>query len=373
MPVNMQDLYTKNPGTVSATGAGVGSAQASQIQTTPQAQAKGYTAKEGQVGQEQLASQRLTEITKQDSPLMQRARMEGMLTAGRRGLQNSSIAAGAAQGAMVDRAAPLATHEAATYSTQALANQEAVNRASEVSTGRETDVSVQNAAQAQESARLAAQLGTDVSKYNVGMAQERQLENVRSANRMREQTMLANADINKQYIASQFAMDSQMIQSQYAALIGANDAAARMFGSYYDSVSQMMANKDIAPDRAAAMMTASKNMLQSGLNLLDQMNQFDMSTNLPNFGTAAGPTGVTMTSTNQAPAATVQNAGIYPSQTQTVQAPSNPAVSAGYVADQPTGTIGNIYSQLGWTRYKDPATGKYYNYDASGNLTAGPY
>ena len=47
-----------------------------------------------------------------DSPLMKRAETKGKQFANQRGLLNSSMAAGAAQGAMIDRATPIAQQDA---------------------------------------------------------------------------------------------------------------------------------------------------------------------------------------------------------------------------------------------------------------------
>lgn len=54
----------------------------------------------------------LNRITSQDSDYMKQARTQGLMTANKRGLLNSSIAAGAAQGAAIERAAPLAAQNA---------------------------------------------------------------------------------------------------------------------------------------------------------------------------------------------------------------------------------------------------------------------
>lgn len=51
-------------------------------------------------------------ILAKDSPLMERARTRGFQIANSRGLLNSSIAAGAAMGEMIDRATPIAQQEA---------------------------------------------------------------------------------------------------------------------------------------------------------------------------------------------------------------------------------------------------------------------
>ncbi|TFH85275.1 DUF4214 domain-containing protein [Billgrantia azerbaijanica] len=81
-----------------------------------------------QVGENETVQGLLGRILAEDSPLMQRAANQGTQQAARRGLLNSSMAAGAAQGAMIDRALPIASQDAQTYSRQALANQDATNR-----------------------------------------------------------------------------------------------------------------------------------------------------------------------------------------------------------------------------------------------------
>jgi len=54
---------------------------------------------------------RLDQMLQSDSALMQRAQTQGLQQANRRGLLNSSMAAGAAQGAMIDRAQPFALQD----------------------------------------------------------------------------------------------------------------------------------------------------------------------------------------------------------------------------------------------------------------------
>lgn len=77
-------------------------------------EARGYTA-EGYEALQGVAkttaenvSQAITRITGQDSPIMQRAVAQATAEANRRGLLNSSMAAGAAQGAILDRAMQIA-------------------------------------------------------------------------------------------------------------------------------------------------------------------------------------------------------------------------------------------------------------------------
>ena len=121
-----------------------------------------YNAVNREVGENELASNRLNMITRQDSPLMARARAEAARVSNSRGLQNSSIAAGAAMGAMVDRATPLAQQEAQTYSNQALTNQQFENRAGEVNAATGAQFELTNT----EAANRAALLDTEVGQQN---------------------------------------------------------------------------------------------------------------------------------------------------------------------------------------------------------------
>jgi len=63
-------------------------------------------------GPSESVAENLDAILSKDSPLMQRARTTGFQVANRRGVLNSSIAAGAAMGEMIDRATPIAQQEA---------------------------------------------------------------------------------------------------------------------------------------------------------------------------------------------------------------------------------------------------------------------
>ena len=62
--------------------------------------------------QDQTVEGRLDGLLSKDSPLMQRAATQGMQFANQRGLLNSTMASGAAQGAMIDRAMPIAQQDA---------------------------------------------------------------------------------------------------------------------------------------------------------------------------------------------------------------------------------------------------------------------
>lgn len=292
MAISMQDLYTQSPGikeaqkvdapTASTAGTQTRDAVASKVET-PTAAADGSLSGTGmgQVSEERLASVQAADITGQDSPLMQRARQQGMLEAGRRGLQNTSIAVGAAQGAMADRAIPLAQQDAATFNQQAMQNQAMQQEAAMLNAQLETAVNQGNAAAANAAKQQLADLQTRASMQGAEMAQQTELSNVQAENQMRATVLQQNADLNKQFLAGTQAMDLATIQGQYNQLISTNETAARLYDSYFNSISQAMANKDIAPDRIAQYVNVQQSMLEAGLRMMDQMNALNLDTSLP--------------------------------------------------------------------------------------------
>ncbi len=70
------------------------------------------------------ASGRLNKMLGSDSPLMKRAETKGKQYANSRGLLNSSMAAGASQGAMIDAAAPIAQQDSNNLMQSALSGQQ---------------------------------------------------------------------------------------------------------------------------------------------------------------------------------------------------------------------------------------------------------
>ncbi len=95
---------------------------------------------------EQTVQGQLSNIINQDSPLMQQARTEGLQLANQRGLLNSGMAVGSAQGSLYKTAVPIATSDADVNARSAgynadeankftLTNQQAANQAAQFGAG----------------------------------------------------------------------------------------------------------------------------------------------------------------------------------------------------------------------------------------------
>jgi len=295
------------PDEVQATMAGVQDATAATAVAAP-----GATAQQAVAGQvvggptEMSAAQQMADITAQDSPLMARARQQGLQTAARRGLLGSTIAAQQAMGAMVDRAMPLAQQDAATAVRLASEAADRETAVSSLNAQLGTDVSKFNDEQLQEAAMLNAQMQTAVSQgnaqaYNAAQQQFADLQ-TRAAltnadqqfrassqyaterNNMVAQMSAQIQELNKQFLAGSQAIDLAQIQGQYQTLISKNESAARVFDSYLSGMANIMANKDISPSRVAQYVETQSAQLKGALSFIQNMDNTDLSTYVPGAG-----------------------------------------------------------------------------------------
>lgn len=319
---SLSSLYTTNPGTQDATAstaanptaAPVTNATAGTVSTGGVlSQAKDYTAAQNTVDPDQLASTQLSKITSEDSPLMEQARQSGLNTANSRGMINSSLAAGNAEAEMVKQATPIAQQNAATEANSSLANQAATNQASAQNASLDTQSSEQNASVNAQINELQAQMQTAVSQGNASAAnaiaeQLQQLQtqtdqfnaaqktsvsqsNAAATNAMTSQVLQANSDMNKQYLAGTQSMDLATIQGRYQNLIAQNAAAASLYNSYFQSISETMSNTNLDPARAAQIVAVQQQTLAAGLALMDSMNGLDATGSPTAPGGTAAPGG----------------------------------------------------------------------------------
>lgn len=249
------------------------------------------------------SASQLDAITAQNSPYIQLAEQQGLLTAASRGLENSSLAAGSAQAAATAAAAPLAQQNASEASTGQLqnsqldtqvseANAAAANAAKMQNSQLDTQASEFNSSQDTAAKELAAQLGTSVSQSNAQLAtsnnefnaqqtQAAAAANAAATNSMAAQTAALTEDMNKQDLSGTQAQKLADIQAQSNNLIATNQSASSMYSSYLSSMSSTMANQNISPQRAADTITAMQSMLQSGLSVIDQMDGMSLDLTMP--------------------------------------------------------------------------------------------
>lgn len=282
-----------SPTDVNIAGQGVAApiGMLTQAQTAAQAPVAGIT--NGQINPNDAtnSASQLDAITNDNSPYIQLAKQQGLLTAAGRGLENSSLAAGSSEAAATAAAAPLAQQNASGATQSALQEQQLQTQTSEF------NASQQDAAQ-----ELSAQLGTSVSQsnaqlrtandqFNAQQTQAAAAANAAATNTMAAQTAALTEDMNKQDLSGTQSARLAQIQADSNQLIASNQSASSMYSNFLNSMSATMANQNISPTRAADTITAMQSMLQSGLNVIDQMNGMSLDITMPTtVGSGAGLT-----------------------------------------------------------------------------------
>ena len=240
------------------------------------------------VTEEELSAEQLARITSQDSPLMQLARNQAVRQANAAGLRNSSLAAGAAQAAMVDRALPLAQQDASTFAQAAGQNQQLESARREANAAREQQGAQFNAAS--ENQATGQEFQTEAARRDSNAARQTQTSltnagyanDLLNADRQRElsynlQQLAGDQDFAKQELASQTATDIANIEGQYKQIISRNDTAARMFDSYYQTLSNVLSNSEYGRDEAEGRIANARSEFEAGMEMILSFDEFDLS------------------------------------------------------------------------------------------------
>lgn len=179
------------------------------------ASATGYQAATGQVTPEMTSQYQMSQITGKDSPLMQRAREEGKRIANRRGLMNSSIAAGSSMGAMVDRAMPMAQQDAATHFNMGQINLAAQNESLRFNAAAENTASLTNAQLNAQAAETNAKLQSEMEALNAQLETAVSQGNQQEANRINlaMSELQARADMQNQEIQARIEAQNASMQT----------------------------------------------------------------------------------------------------------------------------------------------------------------
>lgn len=206
------------------------------------------------VDDNELVTNQLNTIMGENSPLLQRAQAQTLETANNRGLLNSSMAAGAATGAMLDRATPLAQSNAATNTNvldRNLANQQQSN--------------IYNAGQTQQNNQFNAGQQTDVSKFNTTQANNTSIVNASEQNKVLGQMMDQQ---NKMQLAD--------IEAQYKVLMQSQASAMNVYQQSVKNISEILMNPDLTPAAKSAAVANQNQLLASGMKIIGAMGDLNL-------------------------------------------------------------------------------------------------
>ena len=242
--------------------------------TPTNATATGFQGAQTQVNQPTDTVQgQIAGIIDTNSPLMQQAARRAAEQANTRGLLNSSIAVGAGQEAVMDRALPIAQQDASTYTNTRLANQNSTNAGLQFSAAAENQASQTNAS-----------LGTDTSQKNAAASNTLQLTNMDQAFK----TAITNTDAQNKVVLQQLGDQTKVglanIEADYKTLMQTSSSASDMYRQTLDSISKVVADTNMNAQAKATAINGYMGWLKNSMNLVASINGVDLS-NLLNFGT----------------------------------------------------------------------------------------
>lgn len=191
----------------------------------------------------------VAKITSQDSPLMQQAKTQGLQTANRRGLLNSSIAVGAAQNAVIQAATPIASQDASIAANSYEAGQD--RALSEVQQQR--SITSQEGMQQKSIDAADTQQIRDIDFRQEEAAKDRTLEETlqnRSFD-LQEQIAKWNLDSNDRNAAAQFLTNMETM--------------------YNDRYAQIMANTSLSSSQRSTFLKDAAALRDKELNFVEQL------------------------------------------------------------------------------------------------------
>lgn len=238
------------------------------------ASSAGYTPSKYVVTPEQTVEGRTAKIVGEDSVLMQQARTRANQDAQAKGLLSSSIAVGAGQNAVLDKAVPIAAQDAQAYN-QAMTN----------------TVNQENAA-----SQFTAQAGNVASLTNAGNINESFRASLASA------TTLANSKLNNETSIALGNLDAQTkmaittTDNQYKQLLQTNSAASNAYVQAVTNIANIANNNTMGKDAKDAATATQLNMLNEQLKTLSSVastspqnvTQLDLSQFFKDLPEAAG-------------------------------------------------------------------------------------
>lgn len=186
------------------------------------------------LGANETVEGRLEGLLSKNNPLLQRARAQSMQQSNRRGLVNSTMAAGAGERAVIETATPIASQDASAFQTAAFRNQDAENQAGMFNAQTANQFSSDRANKFHDSTmqqnQFQQQKDLQTQQGNQSMEQlERQAELNRQNNARNEVTSTARAyDAEIQRILQDPNMDEGAKQAQVNSIAQQRDAVMKL-------------------------------------------------------------------------------------------------------------------------------------------------
>jgi hypothetical protein len=260
-------------------------------QDDPLKTVQGIEAAQVTMGKEDTAADRVADIIKTDSPMMQQAATRGKQQANARGLLNTNLAVESAQGAVIERATPLGMQDAQTSATMKLANQGATNDASKFTAGE------RNAAARQlEAGNRQSQLQQEAAQLEKGLISDRAKEegNLR--------LLTGQIETGLQQLRGNQSRELAEIEGRYQLLASTNQAAGIAMQNHSLALGEILGNENIPVEQKQALVDQQISLMRSQLAVIGGMSGVNVSELLNWSGSGPAPTSTPAPAPAPAPA-----------------------------------------------------------------------
>lgn len=192
-----------------------------------------YTAVTDEVDADSTVEGRLSGLLSQNNPYIERARTEAARTANRRGMLNSSMAAGAAEGAAIDRALPIAQQDARAHLEQQFLNQGYSNDEAK----HLADASIQRE-------NLQAGLEQDTNQFNQTNTLENERINAAEQNKVNFATHTADLQAQLAGIDNELALNLETLSREYGIIENLDTIGGSIYKQLIGDIGSIMAGED---------------------------------------------------------------------------------------------------------------------------------
>ena len=246
-----------------------------------QGTAQGVTADERDMAEGADAAGQMNKITAEDSPMMRQARQEGMLASAKRGLGNSSIAAGAAQASATKAAAPLALQNSVHAQQQAVENQRAANRANEVTATEANKMEATNVSEANKLTSIdAIEQNKMISQHDQEMF-DAAVTNATETNKAALLKFSGDQEIMQTWMSGEISQTMAHLSGQYNQVITQNQTAAQIYSSTLDTLADLWANKDIPLSVKNGLADSAMTFMEGALKVTGSITNITFTSDMP--------------------------------------------------------------------------------------------
>lgn len=211
----------------------------------------------------ELVSNQVNKVMAADSPLLQQAESRAKTAANSRGLLNSSMAIQAGQGAVLDRALPIAQADAAAITGVANTNTANTQQTNIFNAGNEQDINKFNASNQQQN-----------NQFNAEKQNNNNIVNATEQNKILAQLLDQS---NKLQLAD--------IEASYKTILQSEASAGSLYQQSIRNISDILQNPDLTPEAKTAAVANQNALLKTGLNIIGKIGGLNLD-GLLNFPSA---------------------------------------------------------------------------------------